>query len=126
MDLEDFKFLIREKGYAQFDISRAAGENRAVAAVEQLMNNRQLVDDIRTADSIILNITGSKDLHFDEVKLIVETIQSKIKPEAHMIFGTVIDEEAQDNLLLTIVAAGTVHRKQKIVHTLWTTTGNKP
>lgn len=125
MDLEDFKFLIREKGYAQFGISRAAGENRAVAAVEQLMNNRQLVDDISTADSIILNITGSNDIHFDEVKLIVETIQSNIKPEANMIFGTVIDEEAQDSLLLAIVAAGTVHRKQKIIHTLWTTTGNK-
>jgi cell division protein FtsZ len=125
MDLEDFKFLIREKGYAQFGISRAAGQNRAVAAMEKLMNNRQLIDDISTADSIILNITGSNDIHLDEVKMIVETIQSKIKPEANIIFGTVIDEEVQDSLLIAIVAAGTVHRKQKIIHTLWTTSGNK-
>ncbi|MFC5406559.1 MerR family transcriptional regulator [Cohnella soli] len=125
MDLEDFKFLIREKRAAQFGISRATGEKRAVDAVERLLHNPQLVNDISTADSIILNITGSKDLHFDEVKLIVETIQLKIKPEANMVFGTVIDEEAQESLVLAIVAAGTVHRKQKIIHTLWTTTGNK-
>lgn len=121
-DFEDFKFLIREKGYAQFYISKASGQNREVAAVERLMSNRQLVDDIGAADSIILNITGSKDIQFDEAKWIVETIQSKIKPEANLIFGTVIDEEA---LVVAIVVARTDHRKQKIVHTLWTTTGNK-
>lgn len=125
VDFEEFKFLIREKGVAQFGISRAAGKNRAATAMDQLMNNRQLVDDIGTADSIILNITGSNDIQFEEVKWIVETIQSKIKPEANLIFGTVIDEENQDSLLLAVVAVGTVHRKQKITHTLWTITGNK-
>lgn len=125
MELEDFKFLVRDKGYARFGISRAVGENRAATAVEQLANNYRLVGDIRAADSIILNITGSNDLHIDEVKLIVETIRSKIKPEANMIFGTVIDEEAQNSLSLAIVAARTVQRYQKIVHTLWTATGNK-
>lgn len=125
MELEDFKFLIREKGAAQFGIGKATGEKRAAEAVEKLMNNRQLADDISTADSIILNIAGSKDLHFDEVKWIVETIRAKTKSGANMVFGTVIDEEAQDSLLIALVTAGTVHRKQKIVHTAWTTEGIK-
>lgn len=108
LDMEDLKSMIRSKGYARFGISSASGHNRALEAAEYLLNSDRLAEAIRRSDSIMLNIAGSNDIQLSEVHLIADHIASIIHPDANMMFATVVDEDMQDSLLLTIVAAGTV------------------
>ncbi|MDF2716069.1 MAG: cell division protein FtsZ [Paenibacillus sp.] len=107
IDLEHIKFLVREKGVAYFGIGKASGEDRAKRAVEHAYtSSSRFHSGIGQADSIILNITGSNDLTFPEAALIAETVRAKSKAGANVLFGTVIDKEVQDSILVTIVAAG--------------------
>ncbi|TMV50052.1 MerR family transcriptional regulator [Paenibacillus mesophilus] len=107
IDLEHIKLLVREKGAAYFGIGKASGKDRAKRAVEYAVaSSSGFQSGIGQADSIILNITGSNDLTLSEAKLIAETVRAKSKAGANILFGTVIEKEVQDGILVTIVAAG--------------------
>lgn len=107
IDLEHIKLLVREKGAAYFGIGKASGEDRAKRAVEYaLASSSGFQSGIGQADSILLNITGPNDLTLSEARWIAETVRAKSKSDANILFGTVIDKEVHDSILVTIVAAG--------------------
>jgi len=54
----------------------------------------------------LLNITGSSDLGLLEVNAAAELVQKFADPEANIIFGAVIDENLQDEVIITVIATG--------------------
>ncbi|MCX8112416.1 MAG: cell division protein FtsZ [Bacteroidia bacterium] len=109
VDFADVRTVMEKGGYALLGMSTQRGENRAIMAVEEALSSPLLDNvDIRGAKGILVNITASEDtLTIHETEQIMNHIHSALgEVEAHIIMGQVFDEQAGEDLSLTIIATG--------------------
>jgi cell division protein FtsZ len=103
----------------------ASGIDRARAAAEQAVASPLLEDvNLTGARGVLVNITASSGMKMREVHEVMSTIKNFIAEDATVIIGTVIDENMQDDLRVTMVATGlggVVNRMQpkplSVIHT---------
>jgi cell division protein FtsZ len=94
-------------GMAFMGIGRSSGENRAVEAAQKAISSPLLEDiSIDGAKGILINITAGPDLTLFEVNEASTLIQEDAHEEANIIFGAVIDENAGDEVRVTVIATG--------------------
>jgi cell division protein FtsZ len=105
-DFADVRMIMKDAGSALMGIGQGNGEGRAVQAARAAISSPLLEASIEGARGILLNITGGSDLTLFEVNEAAEIIHSVAHPDANIIFGTVIDEEAVDGVRVTVIAAG--------------------
>ena len=72
---------------------------------------RWLETTLEGAHSILLSITGGKDLSLWEVNEAAHTIQEAAHPDANIIFGAMLDEKFEDEVWITVVATGYGERR---------------
>lgn len=87
-------------------IGRASGENRAEDAAKQAIQSPLLESSVEGARGVIINITGGANLGLHEVNTAAELIQRSVDPEANIIFGAVIDESLDEDIVITVIATG--------------------
>ena len=81
-------------------------ENRAVEAVERALNNPLLDVDIDGAKGALINVSGGTDVTIRECQEIVETIATRLSPEAKIIWGAQILKELGDSIRTMIIVTG--------------------
>ena len=113
LDFADVKTIMLDTGMAHMGIGRASGENRAEDAAKQAIQSPLLETSIEGARGVIINITGSSSLGLQEVNTAAELVQRSVDPEANRIFGKVIDESLEDELLITVIATGFVDEEPR-------------
>ena len=106
LDFADVKTIMLNTGMAHMGIGRASGENRAEDAAKQAIQSPLLETSIEGARGVIINITGGTNLGLHEVNTAAELIQRSVDPEANIIFGAVIDESLDEDILVTVIATG--------------------
>lgn len=113
LDFADVKTIMQDGGAALMAIGRGSGENRAREAAERAIHSALLDVSIEGARSIIFNIKGGEDMSLFEVNEAAEVIRANAHPECNIIFGAVIDPNAQDDIQLTVIATGFDRPKPK-------------
>ena len=58
------------------------------------------------ARSILLSITGGRDLSLWEVNEAAKAVAEAAHPDANIIFGAMLDEKLEDQVWVTVVATG--------------------
>ena len=106
LDFADVKTIMLNTGMAHMGIGSASGENRAEDAAKQAIQSPLLETSIEGARGVIINITGGNDLGLHEVNTAAELVQRSVDPEANIIFGAVIDETIEDEIIITVIATG--------------------
>ena len=106
LDFADVKTIMLDQGIAHMGIGRARGENRAGEAARQAIHSPLLETSIEGASGVLINVTGGKDLGLLEINEAAELVQKSVDPEANIIFGAVIDENLQDEIVITVIATG--------------------
>ena len=106
LDFADVNTIMRNQGLAHMGIGRAKGENRVIEAVRQAVSSPLLETTIEGAKSVILNVTGGKDLKLGEVNEAAVLVQGIIDPAANIIFGATIDEGMSEEIKITVIATG--------------------
>ena len=106
LDFADVRTVMRNQGLAHMGIGRAKGENRVIESVRQAVSSPLLETTIEGAKSIILNVTGGRDLMLSEVNEAAVLVQGIIDPSANIIFGQTIDESLSDEVKITVIATG--------------------
>ena len=106
LDFADVKTVMSHKGTALMGIGIATGNNRAVEAAEKALNSPLLETSINGAQGVIMNITGGQNLSLFEVQEAAEIVASASHEELNMIFGSVINENLKDEMIVTIIATG--------------------
>jgi len=106
LDFADVNTVMRNQGLAHMGVGRARGENRVIEAVRQAVSSPLLETTIEGAKSVILNVTGGKDLMLGEVNEAAVLIQGIIDTSANIIFGATIDEGITDEVKITVIATG--------------------
>jgi cell division protein FtsZ len=94
-------------------IGTASGENRAVEAAELAISSPLLEETITGAKGVVFNVTGGSDLTLYEVNDAAEVIYNAVDPEANIIFGAVIDEKLQGEVVITVIATGFKHAEKE-------------
>ncbi len=110
LDFADVNTVMRNQGLAHMGIGRAKGENRIIEAVRQAVSSPLLETTIEGAKSVILNVTGGRDIMLSEINEASSLVQGIIDEAANIIFGATIDESMADEVKITIIATGFVSR----------------
>lgn len=106
LDFADVNTVMRNQGLAHMGIGRAKGENRIIEAVRQAVSSPLLETTIEGAKSVILNVTGGKDLMLTEANEAAVLVQGIIDSSANIIFGATIDDSMSDEVKITVIATG--------------------
>ena len=106
LDFADVKTIMLNTGMAHMGIGRASGESRAEDAAKQATQSPLLETSIEGARGVIINITGGRNLGLHEVNTAAEIVQRNVDPEANIIFGAVIDESLDEDIVITVIATG--------------------
>jgi len=106
LDFADVKTIMLDAGVAHMGIGRASGENRAQEAARQAVHSPLLETSIEGAGGVLINVTGGKDLGLLEINEAAELVQKSVDPEANIIFGAVIDEKIENEIVITVIATG--------------------
>ncbi|MGG5253034.1 cell division protein FtsZ [Neobacillus sp. SM06] len=106
LDFADVKTIMSSKGSALMGIGVAAGENRAVEAAKKAVSSPLLETSIDGAQGILMNITGGMNLSLYEVQEAADIVASASDQEVNMIFGSVINEDLKDEIIVTVIATG--------------------
>ena len=106
LDFADVKTVMSNKGDALIGIGVATGENRAVEAAKQSVSSPLLETDIRGATDAIINVTGGNSLTLFEADDAVEVVRQAAQTDINIIFGAVINEDLDDEVIVTVIATG--------------------
>jgi cell division protein FtsZ len=107
VDFADVRTIMTGMGRALMGTGRGKGDKRALEAAQQAISSPLLEDvSINGATGILINITGGPDLTLSEVTEAATLIEEAADPGANIIFGSVIDANAGDDVRITVIATG--------------------
>ena len=107
LDFADIRAVMLEMGKAMMGTGEASGENRAIAAAEDAINN-PLLDhsSMHGAKALLINITGGMDMTLFEVDEAANRIRQEVDEDASIIFGSAFDETMEGVMRISVVATG--------------------
>jgi cell division protein FtsZ len=107
LDFADVRTVMREMGKAMMGTGEASGENRALRAAENAINN-PLLDEttMRGAKGLLISITGGRDLKLHEVDEAATRIRDEVDEQANIILGATFDESLEGIVRVSVVATG--------------------
>jgi len=106
LDFADVRTIMNEAGQALLGIGMGVGESRAEDAVVHAIDSPLLETSLDGARSILLSITGGRDLSLWEVNEAAKAVAEAAHPDANIIFGAMVDEKIADQVWVTVVATG--------------------
>ena len=106
LDFADVKTVMSKRGSAIIGIGIGTGENRAIEAAKQAVASPLLETTIDGATDAIINITGGNSLTLFEAEDAAEVVRNAAKTDINTIFGAVINENLNDEVIVTVIATG--------------------
>ncbi|MFS7000030.1 cell division protein FtsZ [Carnobacterium maltaromaticum] len=111
LDFADVKTVMENQGLALMGIGMASGENRTAEATKKAISSPLLEVSIDGAEQVLLNITGGPDLTLFEAQDASDIVSAASTTEVNIIFGTSINENLGDEVIVTVIATGIDARK---------------
>ena len=106
LDFADVRTIMSDAGNALLGIGMGTGETRATDAAQAAVESPLLETSVEGARSILLSITGGRDLSLWEVNEAAKAVQEAAHPDANIIFGAMLDDKLEDEVWITVVATG--------------------
>jgi cell division protein FtsZ len=106
LDFADVRTIMSEAGPALLGIGMGHGEKRAIDAAAQAVSSPLLETTLEGAKSILLSITGGRDLSLWEVNEAAQAVAEAAHPDANIIFGAMVDDKLEEQVWVTVVATG--------------------
>ncbi len=106
-DFADIKTIMIESGRSLMGVGNAIGEDRALNAARMAISSPLLEESsLDGAKGVLINITGGSSLSLHEVHEAATLIRDAAHDDANIIFGSVIDPDLDDEVLVTVIATG--------------------
>ena len=107
LDFADVRTTMSKAGMALMGIGVSSGENRAIEAAEKAISHPLLEDiSIAGAKGVLMNITASSSMEFEEVAEASERIHREVGEDAEIFWGTSVDDSLGDEMRVTVIATG--------------------
>ena len=121
LDFADVKTVMKDRGNALIGIGVGSGDGRAVEAAKQAVSSPLLETSIDGATDAIINVTGGSSLTLFEVEEAAEVIRSAANTDINTIFGAVINENLNDEVIVTVIATGFEEPSEPLYHSFTNT-----
>jgi cell division protein FtsZ len=107
LDFADVRTVMTEMGKAMMGTGEATGEDRALMAAQNAIQN-PLLDEVslKGAKAVLVNVTGGLDMTLLEVDEAANAISEQVDPEANIIFGAAFDPSLDGMIRVSVVATG--------------------
>ena len=112
LDFADVKAVMEKSGNAIIGIGIGMGEDRAIEAAKQAVTSPLLETSIQGATDAIINITGGVNLTLFEAEQAAEVVRAAANTDINTIFGSVINENLTDEVIVTVIATGFDKKKE--------------
>ena len=106
LDFADVKAVMEKSGHAIIGIGIGMGDDRAIEAAKQAVSSPLLETSIDGATDAIINITGGVNLTLFEAEQAAEVVRAAANTDINTIFGSVINENLSDEVIVTVIATG--------------------
>ena len=106
LDFADVKAVMKNSGKAIIGIGIGMGEDRAIEAAKQAVSSPLLETSIQGATDAIVNVTGGVNLTLFEAEQAAEVVRAASNTDINTIFGSVINENLTDEVIVTVIATG--------------------
>lgn len=106
IDFADVTSIIANSGVAYMGVGSAKGKDKAQTAADMAISSPLLETSIKGAKGILLSISASPDVGLEDVDLAATMIANECNAEASVIFGVAFDASLEDEMKITIIAAG--------------------
>jgi len=107
VDFADVRTVMREMGDAIMGSGVGRGEHRAAIAAEQAISSPLLEGvKIQGAQGVLVNITGGRTMSLLEVSEATQIVHDAAGDDANIIFGAVLDDSMEDEIMVTVIATG--------------------
>jgi len=107
LDFADVRTTMSKAGMALMGIGISSGENRAIEAAGKAISHPLLEDvPIAGARGVLMNITATSDMEFEEVAEASEYIHNEVGEDAEIFWGTSVDDNMGDEMRVTVIATG--------------------
>lgn len=118
VDFADVKTIMRDMGDALMGIGYAKGDDKAIRAANEAIDNPLLEGiSIKGAKSVLLNIIADNNFKISELKNMTELIKQTAGDYGKLIWGVVTDDKMEDEIIVTIIATGFSTAQQKQMNT---------
>ncbi len=123
LDFADVKAVMEKSGNAIIGIGIGMGEDRAIEAAKQAVTSPLLETSIQGATDAIINITGGVNLTLFEAEQAAEVVRAAANTDINTIFGSVINENLTDEVIVTVIATG-FDKKKEVKESLYNNVQN--
>lgn len=107
IDFADVRTVMSGQGDALMGIGIGEGDNRAVDAATNAINNPLLEDaHIEGADKILVNVSGGNDFTLSEYEEIMKIITANADEDVLVIAGTSLDQRLEGQIRVSVIATG--------------------
>lgn len=113
LDFADIRAVMEKSGNAIIGIGIGMGEDRAIEAAKQAVSSPLLETSIHGATDAIINITGGANLTLFEAEQAAEVVRAAANTDINTIFGSVINENLTDEVIVTVIATGFDKKNKK-------------
>lgn len=106
LDFADVTTIMKDRGVVHMGVGKGSGENKLTDAVENAINSPLLETKISGAKAVLINITGGRNLTMFDVDKVATQIEEEADNNAIIILGAAIKDEMEDEIAITVIAAG--------------------
>jgi cell division protein FtsZ len=106
LDFADIRSALKDAGPARISFGSSSGENRAVNAARNALSSPLMDIPAKEAKCLLFNITGGPSLTLFECNEAAQVIGHAVAPDATIVFGVAFDPAMNNEVDVTIVAAG--------------------
>ncbi|MDR0906833.1 MAG: cell division protein FtsZ [Oscillospiraceae bacterium] len=104
VDFADVTSIMKDSGYAHMGMGHGSGKTKAEDAIRQAIASPLMETSINGAQAILINFTFSPDSSLEDISEAAELVNEAAHPDALIILGTLVDEEMDDEVHVSIIA----------------------
>jgi cell division protein FtsZ len=106
LDFADVSTIMKGAGYAHMAIGHGSGKDKATEAAKAVISSPLLETSISGAKRLLINIVMSEDVMASDVDTATKMITDSAAEDVECIFGTAFKEDMNDEMSITVIAAG--------------------
>jgi len=104
LDFADVTSIMKDAGHAHMGVGHAAGKGKAEEAARAAVTSPLMETSIEGARGVLVSITGSLDIDFEDVEVAASIVAEAAHPDANIIFGASFDEDMEDEIRVVVIA----------------------
>ena len=106
IDFADVNAVIADSGLAYMGMGSATGKDKAQIAANMAISSPLIETPLDGAKGVIISIYASPDVGLEDIDVANTMIANQCNPDASIIWGVSFDPKLEDEMRITIIAAG--------------------